>query len=159
MPPAINVSAPVKTSREHYQWIQKVYVMLDDYDRMILEEYHLNTSQYRTLLLLDDERGERLTTISDRLLLSKSTITRVIDELEYRNWVKRIPDPEDRRALRVVLTPLGLKKKKIVCDAHQQALDEVFQTLDRHQQEQLDGLLKSLYSCLQLSMDGNLTGN
>lgn len=128
--------------------------MLDDYDRVILEKHNLNKSEYRTLLLLNQSPGKRLTTISEKLLLSKSTITRVIDELEKRGWVERVPDYDDRRALRVVLTEEGMKKRDHVSQVHQQALDEIFHTFDRGERESLDGLLKSLFECLELSMNG-----
>jgi hypothetical protein len=36
-----------------YRWIQKAYVLFDDYDRLSLERFQLNTSQYRTLLLFE----------------------------------------------------------------------------------------------------------
>lgn len=138
-----------------YRWIQKAYVLFDDYDRQTLERFQLNTSQYRTLLLFDEEGGKRLTTISKRLLLSKSTITRVIDELEDRGWVERIPDPEDRRAQRVVLTPDGIQKRREICEAHRQALDEVFQHFSESDRENFDSLLKNLCSSLQGTLNGN----
>lgn len=135
-----------------YRWIQKAYVLFDDYDRRSLERFQLNTSQYRTLLLFENEEGKRLTTISDRLLLSKSTITRVIDELEDRGWVERVPDPEDRRAQRVVLTAEGRRKRLKICRAHQQALEDVFQRFSDRQQEDLDSLMQNLCQSLRLSI-------
>jgi DNA-binding MarR family transcriptional regulator len=41
--------------------------------------------------------------------LSVSTLTRTVDALVARSLVRRIPDPEDRRVLRVELTPRGRK--------------------------------------------------
>jgi DNA-binding MarR family transcriptional regulator len=141
------------TSLQLLYQIQKTYVLLDDYDQTILERFGLNSSQYRALLLFDQERGKRLTTISERLLLSKSTITRVIDELEENGWVERIPDPEDRRAQRVVLTPRGLQKRNQVCAAHQQALSELFHPLSSNEKECLEELLAKLCNYLQTSLD------
>ncbi len=46
-----------------------------------------------------------MTVLGERLMLSKSTITRIVDQLEERSWVRRIPDPVDRRAQDVILTP------------------------------------------------------
>lgn len=143
------------SSQVLYRWIQKVYVMLDDFDRRILLKFGLNTSQYRTLLMLDDEKGERLTAISERLLLSKSTITRVVDELEERGWVQRIPDPDDRRAQRVVLTETGVEMQREICTTHRQALDEIFQTLSEQEQAALDGFLSNLFDRLQVTLDNN----
>lgn len=148
-------SSPPSSSQQNYQWIQKVYVSLDDYDRQILKESGLSNSEYRTLAILDRQEGERLTAISERLLLSKSTITRVIDGLEDRGWVERIPDPHDRRALRVVLTDKGAAERQRISWAHQEALDQVFQHLEEREQEYLRVILCSLFEILQDSLNGN----
>jgi len=139
-----------------YRLIQKVYVLLDDYDRKTLERFELNSSQYRTLIFLGEKGGERLTTISNRLLLSKSSITRIIDDLEDREWVKRIPDPEDRRALRVVLTPNGARRRQQIINEHREAMDDIFQQFSLEEREELDRLLGKLFVYLQEGLDGNL---
>lgn len=147
--------SPTSPNQLNYQWIQKVYVSLDDYDRRILEESGLTTSEFRTLLSLDEREGERLTAISERLLLSKSTITRVIDQLEERTWVERIPDPNDRRALRVVLTEKGVEERQRISRAHHLALSQVFQQLEEEERKNLCLILCSLFEILQDSLNGN----
>jgi DNA-binding MarR family transcriptional regulator len=47
--------------------------------------------------------------LAERLLLSRSGATRLIDRLEASGYVARRPDPADRRAKRVVLTPNGVR--------------------------------------------------
>jgi DNA-binding MarR family transcriptional regulator len=42
------------------------------------------------------------------LCLDKSTASRVVDSLERKGYVARMPDPEDGRALRLVVTDKGL---------------------------------------------------
>jgi DNA-binding MarR family transcriptional regulator len=41
------------------------------------------------------------------LLLTRQNLTIVLDRLEGRGWVERVPDPTDRRSRRVRLTALG----------------------------------------------------
>jgi len=137
-----------------YRYIQNVYVLMDDYDRQVLDRFGLNTSQYRTLLHIEEKHGKRLTTISDRLLLSKSTITRVIDELEERQWVQRLADPEDRRAQRVILTKSGIDKREEIKAIHKKALDDVFTQFSTNEKKQLDDLLKDLSRHLESSLNG-----
>jgi DNA-binding MarR family transcriptional regulator len=43
------------------------------------------------------------------LLLSGAGITNRLDRLEARKLIQRLPDPSDRRGLRIELTPAGLK--------------------------------------------------
>ncbi len=138
------------TPRPHpvYQLIQELYVLLDDYDRHVLSGFGLNASQYRLLMLLDRDEPQRLTTLSERLLLSKSTVSRSIDQLESVGWVQRAVDPADRRAQHVVLTRLGVERRKAIASAHREGLEAVAGVLAAREQEQLQRLLNRLRSAL-----------
>lgn len=141
-----------------YYDIHTAFVLMDDYDRQILDQYGLSTTQYRTLLHVEEDQGERLTTISERLLLSKSTVTRVIDELENRQWVQRLSDPDDRRAQRVILTKSGSIKRQEIKAAHEKALTEIFQNFSISEQKQLNDLLQNLSNRLESFIDSNDNG-
>jgi DNA-binding MarR family transcriptional regulator len=88
-------------------------------------------------------------------MLSKSTITRIVDQLEHFGWVRRIADPDDRRAQCVVLTPDGSKQKAIITAAHIQSLDERMQCLERSEQEHLEVLLDKLCNGLRSKIDSD----
>ncbi len=45
--------------------------------------------------------------LAARLFLDKSTASRVVDALERKGLIRRLPHPEDRRALRLSSTPAG----------------------------------------------------
>jgi DNA-binding MarR family transcriptional regulator len=49
------------------------------------------------------------TTLFRGLMLSSAGMTSRLDRLERRGFVKRIPDPDDRRGIQVELTPAGRK--------------------------------------------------
>lgn len=136
-------------SLRQYRMIHEIYVLSDACDRQILSQYDLNTSQFRLLSLLHNERGQRLTVLSQRLLLSKSTITRLVDQLEHKGWVQRIADPEDRRAQRVILTPAGFEQRAIIADAHLQSLEKCLQALTDEEKAQLEVLLGKLSAGLR----------
>jgi DNA-binding MarR family transcriptional regulator len=44
----------------------------------------------------------------DRLMLSKSTISRLVDGMEGRGWVERRPAPDDCRGVLLLLTTSGM---------------------------------------------------
>ena len=52
--------------------------------------------------------GTRLTTLAYRSGLSKQALIEVIDDMEKLNFVERFPDPTDRRAKLIRLTPRGM---------------------------------------------------
>jgi DNA-binding MarR family transcriptional regulator len=77
-------------------------------------------------------------------LVTSGTMTNRIDRLESRGLVTRLPDPNDRRGVRVRLTTRG---KDAVDSALADLLEreqELLATLSPRQQDQLSGLLRTL---------------
>jgi len=81
--------------------------------KVVLEE---QLNEATGLLLADNEallnlahadRPLRMSDIAHRLILSRGGTTKVIDRLEDRGYARRSPDPEDRRATVVEITPEG----------------------------------------------------
>ncbi len=137
---------------QQYRMFHDLYVMLDDGDRRVLRAFHLSPSQYAVLLLLDATDGWRLTDLSERLLLDKSTVTRLIDRLEQAGLVRRIADPADRRAQRVVLTERGIERRERARVAHERSLARRLAALDPDEQRQLCRLLGKLQEGLQADL-------
>ncbi len=46
--------------------------------------------------------------LGERLIVTRATVTGVVDSLERRGYVRRSPNPSDRRGVIVELTPAGL---------------------------------------------------
>jgi DNA-binding MarR family transcriptional regulator len=139
---------------QQYRMIHNVYVLLDDSDRRVLRRFGLTLPQYRVLQSLDLKQGRRLTTLSQRLLCAKSTITRLVDQLEEDGLVRRTSDAEDRRALRVVLTDTGADLLERARALHEGAVEHRLnhalgleeQVALRDLLEKLrDGLVRELY--------------
>ncbi|MBI3158468.1 MAG: MarR family transcriptional regulator [Chloroflexi bacterium] len=130
--------------QKQYRLIHDVYVLMDYGDTVVLSEYNLTASQMSVLRQLDVEVGCRLTTLSDRVLRSKSAITRIIDSLEAKDLVARVGDPEDRRAQRVVLTEKGARFREEVNHKHVDSLHGRFDILAAEEQQHLTALLDKL---------------
>jgi DNA-binding MarR family transcriptional regulator len=76
--------------------------------------------------------------------LSTGAMTNRLDRLEEDGLVRRLPDPEDRRAIQVELTDKGRKtwEKAVAAQARKEAV--VAAALDEREQEQLTKLLRKL---------------
>jgi MarR family 2-MHQ and catechol resistance regulon transcriptional repressor len=142
-------------AQQQYRLLHDIYVLLDDGDHRVLAAYDLTPSQYAVLLLLDGQEGSRLTTVSDRLLLARSTITRIVDQLEQAGLVRRESDPDDRRAQRVILTGEGEARRKAAQESHDQSVERRLMTLDRPEHEQLLSLLSKLRQSLRERLDAD----
>jgi len=150
-----NPTGDSSTAQRLYHMIHEVYVYSDASDRQALTTFDLSISQFRVLTSLKDDTDHRLTTLSERLLLSKSTITRVVDELEQRSWVRRVPDPDDRRAQRVVLTLEGTEQLTLVSEAHERYLKQRLELLRSKERQQLNTLLEKLSAGLRLTLEAD----
>ncbi|HEX6603046.1 MAG TPA: MarR family winged helix-turn-helix transcriptional regulator [Solirubrobacterales bacterium] len=54
-----------------------------------------------------DGDGLRLTEIAERASMTKQSVGEIVDDLADRDYVKRVPHPEDRRAKLICLTQRG----------------------------------------------------
>jgi DNA-binding MarR family transcriptional regulator len=112
-----------------------------------LEEFRLDYSEWRLLGLLS-RHGEVYRSSPGRLArlmeLSSGAMTNRLDRLEEAGYVRRLPDPDDRRGVLVELTDEG---KRIYEDAIgvQGRKEELFASaLTKAEQKQLNGLLRKI---------------
>ncbi|HXF73013.1 MAG TPA: MarR family transcriptional regulator, partial [Actinomycetota bacterium] len=67
----------------------------------------LRAGHLAVFLNIDRRTGTRLTELARRAGISKQGMMLVVDQLEERGYVRRVPDPEDGRAKVVRLTARG----------------------------------------------------
>ena len=62
-----------------------------------------------TALSVAEQDGDKisLSEIANRLLISRAYTTALTDKLVQRGLIERIPDPDDRRSVRIILTEKG----------------------------------------------------
>jgi DNA-binding MarR family transcriptional regulator len=69
----------------------------------------MTATQRIALFELGDGGSLRLNDLADRMGVSPPTASRSVDALHELGLVERVPDPRDRRALSIDLTPAGKK--------------------------------------------------
>jgi MarR family transcriptional regulator, transcriptional regulator for hemolysin len=65
----------------------------------------LTQPQWRMLAVLSKSEGINQVSLADILDIQPITLTRQLDRLEASGWVERRPNPTDRRAIQLFLTP------------------------------------------------------
>lgn len=83
------------------------------------------------------------------LMLSSAGITSRLDRLERRGFVKRKPDPDDRRGVLVELTDAGREVLDEAVSANSGGEKELLAKLTKQEQKALAELLKKLLSGLE----------
>lgn len=79
----------------------------------------VSLAQCHTLLELESAGSLSLSDLADRFALDQSTLSRTVDNMVRCGWLKRKVNPDDRRAVRLELTPSGQKKAQSIhagCD-------------------------------------------
>jgi DNA-binding MarR family transcriptional regulator len=84
-----------------------------EYDRLFVASVDLNEAATNTLAVVEGA-GEPLTPseISERTLIASATMTSTLDRLERQGYLRRLPNPEDRRSVLVEVTEAG----RALCD-------------------------------------------
>lgn len=70
--------------------------------------------------------GIRMTDLSGRLVVSKSGVTALVDRLEGRGLLERVPDPTDRRSIRVAITEDGTQLFRAAAKVHLAGIERHF---------------------------------
>ena len=89
-------------------------------ERELLAETGMPLGWYDVLLQLAEapERRLRMAELADRVLLSRSGLTRLIDRLQAEGLVRREPSPDDARGTFTVLTAAGMARLRAAVPVH-----------------------------------------
>ena len=93
------------------------------------DRFQLPDAEFRCLLLFGDERYLTAKSITHRMNVVKSRVSKIIDGLIRKDLIQRIADPEDSRVKLLSLTSVGQKKineiKRFMEDVHGHVLSQM----------------------------------
>lgn len=97
-------------------------------DEELRAEHDLSLAEYDTLLTIAwaPDRRIRMRSLADRILLSKSGVTRLIDRLVADGLVERSACLSDARGAEAVLTASGLDRLRAAALTHLRGIDSHF---------------------------------
>ncbi|CAH1218957.1 MarR family transcriptional regulator [Paenibacillus sp. JJ-223] len=115
---------------------------------MLTNHPELYPGQPPLLFKLEREDGQTQKSLAEQLHRAPATVTVMLKRMEAAGYVRREPDPNDLRSLRVYLTDLG--------HAALRDLREAFQELERHARKGFTPEEAELMSSLVQRMVQNL---
>ncbi|MGI5371577.1 MarR family winged helix-turn-helix transcriptional regulator [Streptomyces iakyrus] len=86
----------------------------------------------------------RMADLAERLEVVPRAVTTLVDALETSGKVRRVPDPANRRVIRIELTDDGRGALRELRAARRSAAEEILAPLTGDQREALGGLLDTL---------------
>jgi DNA-binding MarR family transcriptional regulator len=113
------VARSMTQARLHERLLQTAGVRLDRAGAALLYKLYANRDSLR------------VTTLADLLGVDAPTVTRKVQQLEHEGYVARHPDPDDRRATRIELSPAGRRTLQRVLDARRAWIASLFEGWDR----------------------------
>lgn len=94
----------------------------------MLGRVNLTLPQYSLLCQLMLLGTVSMTEISSRLEITKPAVTNLVDRLEKKKFLKRVPDTRDRRVIQLEILPKG---KKIIGEIQEQGLGVLLKAYDQ----------------------------
>jgi MarR family 2-MHQ and catechol resistance regulon transcriptional repressor len=89
-----------------------------------IDSYGLSTETFQILELLYNKGPHPIQKISDKFSIPSGSITYVVDKLEKKGYVERLPIPGDRRKTNVTLTGEGRSYFDNIFPKHAQTISD-----------------------------------
>jgi DNA-binding MarR family transcriptional regulator len=101
-------------------FIQTHARLLHRLDEELQAAHAISLAEYDALLQLANapDRRLRMSALADRVLLSRSGITRLVDRLVADGMVERSACPTDARGSMAAITPLGVGRLRVASKTH-----------------------------------------
>ena len=136
--------------------------MISDVSRLMRRRFDerarligVTRTQWRTLTTLKRHEGINQGGMADLLEVEPITLSRMIDRLEEANLVERRPDPADRRAWQIFLTPKALPILDQLRALAEDMIETALYGLDEAQRAQLMASLSAIRTNLNTQFESD----
>lgn len=124
--------------------LSEAYHAFSAYSGAHVRELGLTPAQFDVIATLGNTEGMPLSQLAHQTLITKGTLTGIIDRLEHKGLVRREVPPDDRRSFRAVLTPAGETLFSQVFPAHIAHLRRAFAGLNPEELEPMRRVFREL---------------
>ncbi|MBU3578292.1 MarR family winged helix-turn-helix transcriptional regulator [Polynucleobacter sp. UK-Kesae-W10] len=122
------------------------YQAFERYSAPDLKALGLTMTQFDVIATLGNQPPMTCKELGEKTLVTKGTLTGVLERLETKGILERNINPEDARSQKIGLTTSGQQLFERVFPAHIQHLNQAFQKLSPTQMQTLQESLKLLES-------------
>ncbi len=127
----------------------KLLANCQEKEMRLAEQYKLTQAEFRCLRLFGTEETLNNKQIAERMNLSPSRLTRIIDGLVTKGYVIREIEPNDRRNMRVALSKQGVLIVQQLNNAYVRIHKEILNDIEKSQHTPLINAMTNLLSALE----------
>jgi DNA-binding MarR family transcriptional regulator len=138
LPPALAERIGFLVARTHWIFHERAQEVLSETGE------RLSIKHFGALSVIADEGPLSQQLLGERMMVDRTTMVTVIDELEQAGMVTRQRNPKDRRAYALEATAAGRKWCSAAAAKLVAAQDELLAPLDARERAELMGLLQRL---------------
>lgn len=110
----------------------------------IRNEFGLSVAEYNALLTIGRDEKMLCNAFSERMGISASRGSRIIDRLTKKGFVKGEAVPDDRRILKISMTDKGIELKGLINEKMEECESNILGKLSKRQREDVRGALEML---------------
>ncbi len=107
----------------------RAYQAFSAFDDVHIRKLGLTCPQFDVIATLGNTPGLTMGQIAEKTLVTKGTLTGIVDRLEKKGLVQRVVPPENRRCFVIVLTGAGEQVFNESFPAHVQTLKQQFSAM------------------------------
>lgn len=137
----------IATSDELYSLLIYLNRKIFNHDD-IIKRLSIPSSHAKVIFYLIYSKNASVSEIAKDLSISKSNMTPIIDKLIKEGFVERLPDPNDRRIIRIGITEKGYKFSTEQKELAKKNLREKISSLSSEDLVQIQNLTKKLNEIL-----------
>lgn len=129
--------------------LAECYQAFETYSGSHIRSLGLTPAQFDIVATLGNTPGMTCRELGEKTLITKGTLTGVLDRMASRGIIRRGPSDADRRRVFVSLTPAGMRMFGRVFPEHAAHVKKAFMTLSPGELEQASDLLQRLRDALR----------
>ena len=115
--------------------------------RKEITSYKLTHGQFFMMVAIMEEDGLLPSELADKTSQDRATTTGLLDRLEKDGWIERRSDRNDRRSLRIFLTPDARNKRNEILELFQKTNQKFLSCFTKEEWDQMQDFLTRLDQC------------
>ena len=146
--PTSTTGDPVQAAQEPFlkviRELSQAYQAFASYSDAQIRSMGLTSPQFDVIATLGNTSGMTMNVLAEKTLVTKGTLTGIVDRLEQKGLVQRQVPPENRRCFKIVLTSAGEEVFAQTFPAHVAHLKQRFHSLSPQDLESIRASLHAL---------------